>query len=113
MHAPHPKGTHPKGRLDPRLTILVAVALLVLTGSAGADDEPVEDPKPEIKASALTDPEKPEASEGWLRQLHLKKGHGFEYSQSFTTGSRKKLIFSIQGPLVKKKTPGLAFEIRF
>jgi hypothetical protein len=105
---------HQNGRLDLRLIIPVAVALLVLAGPAIADDVgPMQELKPEISASAMTPPEKPEASEGWLHQLHIKKGHGFEYSKSFTTSSKKKLIFSIQGPLVKKKTPGLGFEIRF
>jgi hypothetical protein len=106
---------HQNGRLHPRATIAIAAALLLYAGPVVADDEqPIGEPSRKLAANALVRVEKPETSdESWLRNLHTKKGRGFEYSQSFTLSPEKKVIFSIQGPIIKKKTPGLAFEVRF
>ncbi len=102
-------------RLHPRATIAIAAAWLVYAGPVAANDEQaIGEPNPKLAAEVLIRVEKPETSEeSWLRNLHTKKGRGFEYSQSFTLSSKKKIIFSIQGPIIKKKTPGLAFEVRF
>ena len=106
---------HRNGRLHPRATIAIAAALLVYAGPAAADDEqPSAEPNRKLTAESLVRVEKPETTdESWLRNLHIKKGRGFEYSHSFTLSPEKKVIFSIQGPIIKKKTPGLAFEVRF
>ena len=103
------------GRLHPKLTIAIAAALLAYAGPAAANDEqPIAEPSRKLEADILVRAEEPETiEESWLRNLHTKKGRGFEYSQTFTYGSDKKLVFSIQGPVIKKKTPGLAFELRF
>ncbi len=46
-------------------------------------------------------------------QLHTHERHGFEYSQSLSSSLGRRFVFSIQGPLVADRAPGLAFEIRF
>jgi hypothetical protein len=103
------------GRLHPRTTIALAAALLLYVGPAVADDaQPIREPNRKLAARALLRVEKPETSEeSWLKNLHTKKGRGFEYSHSFTLSPEKTVIFSIQGPILNKKTPGVALELRF
>ncbi len=106
---------HDNWRLHPRTTIAIAAALLVYVGPAVADDEqPTREPNRKLAADTLIRVERPEMNEeSWLQNLHTKKGRGFEYSHSFTLSLERKIILSIQGPIMKKKTPGFAFEIRF
>ncbi len=106
---------HLNTRMHPRTTIAIAAAWLVYAGPVLANyEQPVGEPNRKLAAEALIRVEKPETiEESWLRNLHTKKGRGFEYSHSFTLSPEKKVIFSIQGPIIKKKTPGLAFEVRF
>jgi hypothetical protein len=106
---------HDNWRLQPRTTIAIAAALLVYAAPAASDDEqPIHEPNRRLAAGALVRAEEPETSEeSWLRKFHLKKKRGFEYTHGFTLGSGKKIIFNLQGPIIRKKTPGLVFEIRF
>ena len=109
---------HRKRRSHPRITIGATVAFLALSGTAWANDEkPVEEPRKKITGEILVgDEESAERSDqqSWLRaNIRSKERHGFEYSRDFQVNKRRKLIFSIQGPLIKKKTPGLVFEIKF
>ncbi|MBW2715294.1 MAG: hypothetical protein JRD03_04425 [Deltaproteobacteria bacterium] len=46
-------------------------------------------------------------------QLHTHERHGFKYSRSLSSNLGRRFVFSIQGPLVADRAPGLAFEIRF
>jgi hypothetical protein len=46
-------------------------------------------------------------------QLHTHEIHGLEYSRSLNSSLGRRFVFSIQGPLVADRAPGLAFEIRF
>ena len=108
---------HHARRLHPRITIAMATALLALSGPARADDDQyVEEPRKKLTGEILIGEADTEATQqqSWLREnIHTVKRHGFEFRRSFSTRSGKKLIFNIHGPLVKKKTPGLSFEIRF
>ena len=109
---------HRTRRLHPRLMIAATAALLALSGPARADDaKPVEEPLKKITGEILIgDEESAERSDqqSWLRtNIRTKKRTGFEYSRSFQMNKKRKLIFSIQGPMIKKKTPGLVFEIWF
>ena len=103
------------GRLHPRTTIAIAATLLVYAAPAASNDEqPIHEPNRKLAAGALVRAEEPETSEeSWLRKLHIKKKRGFEYTHGFTLNSGKKVIFNIQGPVIRKKTPGLVFEVRF
>jgi hypothetical protein len=46
-------------------------------------------------------------------RLHTEERHEFEYSQSLGLNFERKFVFSIQGPLVGKRAPGLALEVHF
>ena len=109
---------HRTGRPRPRITIAVLAALFALSGSAKADDDsPTDEPLKKITGEILMgdeDSAEQRDRQNWFRaNIHSKKRHGFEFSRSFQLSRERRLIFSIQGPLVKKKTPGLAFEIQF
>ena len=107
---------HRNRRRKLRSATLLSVVTLVLTGPAGAEDKkPVESPRQILASDLVKNIEEIDPKRGWFRPyVHTKKGHGFEYSRSFQPKHRdRKLIFSIQGPFVKKKTPGIGFEIEF
>ncbi len=106
---------HKTRRVFPRFLIATAAAWLVAAGSSAADDKPVvEEPPRKITSKILTRANEPEIRQGWLQpEFHTKKGRGLEYSRSLAVGAEKKIIFSIQGPFIKKRTPGIVFEIRF
>jgi hypothetical protein len=56
----------------------------------------------------------PEVEPNWFRaNIHTAKKHGFEYSRSFKNKDRETIIFKVKGPIIRKKTAGLTFEIRF
>jgi hypothetical protein len=103
------------GRLHPRTTIAIAAALLLYTAPAAADDEQtIREPNHKLAARALARAETPETTEeSWLRNIHIAKRHGFEYSHRFTLSPERNGVFNIQGPVVKKKTFGVVFEVRF
>jgi hypothetical protein len=107
---------HQTRKLLLRSLIAMAAACLAFTGSASADGEPAvgAPPRTTITSSALTFNDEPEIKQGWREpQFHTRKGRGFEYSRSLAAGSEEKIIFAIQGPLIKKRTAGLIFEFRF
>ena len=107
----------------PRFLIAMAASGLVFTGSAAANDEPAVEDAPlkatssapfKITSKILTRAIDSDFRQGWLQaEFHTKKGRGFEYSRSLAVSADKKIIFSIQGPFIKKRTPGIVFEIRF
>jgi hypothetical protein len=95
-----------------RLLTLIA-ALITLGVPASADDEASEETRPQrTSREILAEMDQPERPESWLRQVHLKKRRGFEYRRPFRFGHHG-IEFALQGPLMRKKTPGLAIEIRF
>ena len=50
----------------------------------------------------------------WLRaNLHPEEDHGFEVRRRPTRFGDRKLIFSIQGPLMKERTPGISLSLQF
>ena len=102
-------------RLLPRTLMMAAAVWLISTGSASADNESVvEKPPRTITSEILKQASEPGTHQSWLQsEFHTRKGRGFEYNRSLAVSSEKKLIFAIQGPLIKKRTPGLVFEIRF
>jgi hypothetical protein len=95
-------------------TVLLGFASPVL-----ADEEPekltVEKPRKQFSRDVITRlDDLPETEPNWFREnIHTTKKHGLEFSHSYMTKSRRKLIFKVKGPLLRKKTPGLVFEIRF
>ena len=102
-------------RLFPSLLISVAVASMVIAGSAAANNDAATEDSPDPITSAILLPaEEPRSNQRWLHsEIRTRKGHGLEYNRSLAVDSGKKVIFAIQGPRIKKRTPGLVFELRF
>jgi len=107
----------------PKRTLSLSVALALLTlGLAGpvlaADDAPqeVEVKRTKVTSAIVTRLDTlPETEPNWFRaNIRLAKKNGFAYSRRFSPKNRDTdIIFSVKGPMIRKKTPGLTFEIRF
>ncbi len=107
-------------RSHPSRAFAVAAVLLILSGPvyADPDDEVRNEPVRKLtgkKVFAELDPDLDPLTKNWFRaNIRPVEKHGFEYRHTFSqTAHDRDLIFSIQGPLISNKTPGLAFEIRF
>jgi hypothetical protein len=107
-----------------RCAIPTFAVLLAASAGAGADeDQPPErtvivtsEERGVVESKQVNEVESPRSDErDWFsRHFRKSKGHGFEYSRSFTMGrDKRRIVFSVQGPLVKKKVPGIGIEIRF
>jgi hypothetical protein len=98
-----------------RLALAIAALLSVLSAPAIGDDRPWEQVRwhalnPRFSARG----EELSSGQRWLEsQLHTAERYGFEYSRSLSLNFERKIVFSIQGPLVAESAPGLAFEVRF
>ena len=106
---------HPSKIRCARLTFAFAALLCVLAAPALGDDRPWEQARwHALNARFTADGEDFSAGQRWLEsQLHTTERHGFEYSRSLSLNLERKIVFSIQGPLVGERAPGLAFEVRF
>jgi hypothetical protein len=96
--------------------MLATVALLcVLASTAFGEDRPWEQERWHVlNARYFPAGDGPSSNSSWLEsELHTDAEHGFEYSRSLSLNLDKRFIFSIQGPLVAERAPGLAFEVRF
>jgi len=98
-------------------TLAAACALLWFSGTAAADSElPIDEkPKQRLSRDVIAPITEWEQRKNWFRDnIRPVKRHGFEFSRSIPFGhDGQKLIFSVRGPMVAKKTPGLSFELRF
>ena len=53
-------------------------------------------------------------SQSWIKShMALRKGIGIVYRYKVTTDDDRKLVFSVGGPVLKKKRFGMMFEVRF
>ena len=99
--------------------IAMMVVILGFSAPVFAEEDPakiiVEERPKTVTSSAITRLDNlPEAEPNWFRaNIHATKKHGFEFSRSYTTKGRDRVIFSLKGPMLRKKTAGLTFEIRF
>jgi hypothetical protein len=96
----------------------IAAFVVVSPALAGEDvDEPstVDEPRTLRSRDIVTRLDTlPESEPNWFRaNIRTTKKHGFQFSRSIETRKREKFVFSIKGPMLRKKTPGLTFEIRF
>lgn len=101
-----------------RNALKTAVAVLFLCHPALADDAEPGPERPPQKLSGqqiLGESKSDSGTFEWFRtNFKTVKTHGFEYSRSLDLRDRDRNIeFSIQGPMIRKKTPGLVFEVRF
>lgn len=98
-----------------QLAFASAALLCALAAPAIGDDRPWEQARWHSLNTRFS-PAGEEFSSGqrWLEsQLHTTNKHGFEYSRILNWNLERKFVFSIQGPLVGERAPGLAFELRF
>jgi hypothetical protein len=95
--------------------VLFLAALFICAGTALAgDDFWTLDHWLLVDARHASLDAEPSLGERWLNPVfQSEEQHGFEYSRSLAVNLEKKLVFSIQGPLIKDRAPGLAFELRF
>jgi hypothetical protein len=98
-----------------RLAFAIAAFLCLLAAPALGGDRPWEQTRwHALNAHFFPSGEVPSSDQLWLEsQLHTTETNGFEYSRSLNLNPERRLIFSIQGPLVGDGAPGLAFELRF
>jgi hypothetical protein len=106
---------HPTKIRCARLAFAIAALLCVLSAPALGDDRPWEQARwHALNARFSASGEELSSGQRWLEsQLHSTERHGFEYSRSLSLNFERKIVFSIQGPLVGESAPGLAFEVRF
>ena len=106
---------HPTKIRCARRAFAIAALFCLLAAPALGGDRPWE----QTRWHALNAPFSPSGEELSSGQrsleshLHTTETHGFEFSRSLRLNLERKFIFSIQGPLVGERAPGLAFELRF
>ena len=100
--------------VSPLVTALVLVALAA--EAMAATEEELKDARrrhrpPEI----LIHQDSPRAEgKSWIEShMALRKGVGVVYRYNYTTKDDQKLVFSVGGPVLKKKRFGMMFEVRF
>ena len=98
-----------------RMTLATVALLCVLASPAFGDDRPWEQERwHALNARYFPSGDDPSSNSNWLEYaLHTDAEHGFEYSRSLSVNLDRRFIFSIQGPLVADRAPGLAFELRY
>ena len=97
------------------MTLATVALLCVLASPAFGDDRPWEQERwHALNARYFPSGDDPSSNSNWLEYaLHTDAEHGFEYSRSLSVNLDRRFIFSIQGPLVADRAPGLAFELRY
>jgi hypothetical protein len=97
------------------MALAIAASLCLFAAPALGDDRPWEQARwLALNARFFSNGEDLSSGQRWLEsQFHTDARHGFEYSRSLSLNLERKLVFSIQGPLVAERAPGLAFEVRF
>ena len=109
-------------RVDRRVRVFaagIAGALALTAFPAAAQDEPASDESRQHRARQILDrldeagvrDVRESESSNWRSNFAIKK-KGLEYRHPITMGERD-MIFSVHGPMIKKKTFGLGFKIRF
>ncbi len=104
-----------RGNGSRALRLLALIAPLLTPGlpASAQDEELLEETRPQrTSRQILSSMDESEIDESWYQQIRLTERRGFEYRRPLTFGDHD-FEFAIQGPLMKKKTPGLAFEFRF
>ena len=98
-----------------RLAFAIAALFCLLAAPALGDDQPWKQGWWHALDDRFSSSGEDSASgqRGLESQFHTSERHGFEYSRSLNLNLERKIVFSIQGPLVGEWAPGLAFEVRF
>ncbi len=106
---------HPFEIRGARIALAITASISLLAAPALGDDRPWEQTRWRTFSTQFLSSEEDLSSErrGLEPSLHTNERHGFEFSSSLSLNLGKKFVFSIQGPLVAERAPGLAFEVRF
>ena len=100
--------------------IAMIAMILGLSGPAFADEDLekliVDESRKRLSSDIATRLDNlPETEPSWFRaNIQTARKYGFEFSRSYTMKDRDtKIILGVKGPMIRKKTAGLMFEIRF
>jgi hypothetical protein len=106
---------HPIKIRGARIALVIAASLCLLAAPALGDDQPWEQTRWHALNARFFSSGEDISSEqrGFESKLHTNEKHGFEYSRRLSLNPGRRFVFSIQGPLVAERAPGLAFELRF
>lgn len=101
--------------LSPLVTALTVVAFAA--EAMANPDEDLKDKRPRHRTSEVLfhqDVPRTETGRNWIEShMALRKGVGIVYRYKTQTDDKRKLVYSIGGPVLKKRRFGLLFEIRF
>ncbi len=98
-----------------RIALAIAASIFLLTAPAQGENRPWEQTRwRTFSTQFISSGEDLSPGQRELEPaLHTNERHGFEFSRSLSLNLGKKFVFSIQGPLVAERAPGLTFEVRF
>jgi hypothetical protein len=98
-----------------RTTFAISALLCILAAPALCDDRPWEQKRwHALNVRFIASDEAFSPSQHQVEpQLHTHERHGLEYCRSLSSSLGRRFVFSIQGPLIAERAPGLAFEVRF
>ena len=105
---------HQAKAVSPLVTALTVVALAA--EAIAAPEEDVKDARRRHRTSEILIHQDVPRGDGksWIEShMALRKGVGVVYRYNYTTKDDQKLVFSVGGPVLKKRRFGMLFEVRF
>ncbi len=111
---------HHAKAVSPLVTALTVVAFAAEAIAATSDDD--NDTLQRHRAGDLLvqkvlvhmDGPRADGGKGWLEShMGIRKGTGLVYRYKMTTDDQQKVIFSVGGPVLKRGSYGMVFEVRF
>jgi hypothetical protein len=111
---------HHAKAVSPLVTALTVVAFAAEAIAAGSDDD--NDTTQRHRAGDILvqrvlvqmDGFRADGSKGWLAShMGIRKGTGIVYRYKMTTDDQQKVVLSVGGPVIKRGTFGMLFEVRF
>jgi hypothetical protein len=111
---------HHAKAVSPLVTALTVVAFAAEALAAASDDD--NDTTQRHRAGDILvqrvlvqmDGLRADGSKGWLAShMAIRKGTGIVYRYNMTTEDQQKVILSVGGPVLKRGTFGMLFEVRF
>lgn len=107
---------HHAKSVSPLVTALTMVAFATEALAAPEEESKEAAARPRHRPSEVLFHQDIPRSEGksWIEShMALRKGVGIVYRYKTETDDKRKLVYSIGGPVLKKRRFGLLFEIRF
>ena len=112
---------HHAKAVSPLVTALTVVAFAAEAIAAASDDD-VDVTQQRRRAGDVLvqkvlvqmDGLRADGSKGWLAShMAIRKGTGIVYRYKMTTDDQQKVVLSVGGPVLKRGTFGMMFEVRF